>query len=200
MVQFLLFHLLICLEQLRRERTLDTDKHVLNAGCLYAGLPLKYKSGVLLEQCCDIHATNTAFFLHATQSATIYCKQEKGGKEKAWVQRSPSSLFFTLSFLSVFVFSLTKSVIWFHSLTQIWDTDFWVEWLHPIAWEMTSLLKTKLKKNNKIKYNFFLFYIVKIISMLETFFGEVWNYPDYRGHLTDWYLIYFFSALSKHTL
>lgn len=31
--------------------------------------------------------------------------------------------------------------------------------------------------------------------MLETFFGEVWNYPDYRGHL-----IYFFSTLSKHTL
>lgn len=104
MVQFLLFHLLICLEQLCRERTLDTDKHVLNVGCLYAGLPLKYKSGVLLEQCCDIHATNTAFFLHATQSATIYCKQEKGGKEKAWVQRSPSPLFFTLSFLSVSVF------------------------------------------------------------------------------------------------
>lgn len=132
MVQFLLFHLLICLEQLCRERTPDTDKHVLNAGCLYAGLPLKYKSGVLLEQCCDMHATNTASFLHATQSATIYCKQEKGGKEKAWVQRSPSPLFFTLSFLSVSVFfTLTKSVIWFHSLTQIWDTDFWVEWLRP---------------------------------------------------------------------
>lgn len=43
---FPLFHPLICLEQLLRERTPDTDKHMMNASCLYVGLSLKYKSVV----------------------------------------------------------------------------------------------------------------------------------------------------------
>lgn len=109
MVQFLLFHLLICLEQLCRERTLDTDKHVLNAGCLYAGLPLKYKSGVLLEQCCDIHATNTAFFLHNQQRFTVSRKKE--GRKKHGCKGHRRLCFLHFHFFQCQFSSLTKSVI-----------------------------------------------------------------------------------------
>lgn len=49
-LRFPLFHPLICLRQLLWERTLDTDKYMMNISCLYVCLSLKYKSVMCPDQ------------------------------------------------------------------------------------------------------------------------------------------------------
>lgn len=199
MVQFLLFHLLICLEQLRRERTLDTDKHMLNVSCLYVALQLKYKAGVLLEWCSAIRTTSL------TSSAAIYCKQEnlhEAGQEKARVQRSPSFLHFRFLLCRFSLFPLLN-----HSLDLICSGL--IYWF--LGWETRSLLFVlkKKRKNGNMLFNSLFFIVPSLckncVHVSDYFFFWVktalWCLqvtPDYKEHLTginDWYLIF----QSKHT-
>lgn len=76
-LRFPLFHPLICLEQLLREKTLDTDKHMTNISCLHVGLSD-------INQWCASNNTkptnniliDTAFTHHTLHSNSSYLMYE----------------------------------------------------------------------------------------------------------------------------